>query len=350
MGRRGGIWLRQDRNTWFATIHGRQVNLGPDREQAECEFHRRKSLPRTPDVARLETQVLADVYLEWAKKRLKPVTWISYQRTLQEWVDAYGRTPAVDLRAYHLTEWIEEHESWNVSSRHLAASIVKIWSRWCLGQGYLEINRMGSARCPKMRSRLPAPAGDLEKLLGAVDNRHFRDFLVVLLDTGCRPGEIRSLTASAINFNDGLAMVSGKQGERVVGLSGRALNILRPLAKRWPEGAVLREPNGNPWASTTLGRYFRHTCRLAGIAQITPYHCRHDFWRRAIEGGADSVTVAKQLGHKSLTTLINHYAHPEPEMLKRAVDSALPTSSHDVPRVRQPRKTQPRRGRPPAEI
>lgn len=197
MGRPAKLWFRKDRNAWHATIHGKKVNFGPDHEKAEREFHRRKSLDASsPNISRLTTGALIDLYLDWAKPRVKDITWESYRRTLQEFIDWYDNVRACDLRAYHLTKWIEEHPTWNVSSQHLAIAVVKIWNRWCIAQGYLDVNRLAMIKAPKMRSRIPAPPGDLERLLGAVDNRDFRNFLVVLLDTGCRPGEIRSLAAA----------------------------------------------------------------------------------------------------------------------------------------------------------
>ncbi len=39
IGRPAKIWWREKRGQWFATINGRQISLGPDREKAEQEFY-----------------------------------------------------------------------------------------------------------------------------------------------------------------------------------------------------------------------------------------------------------------------------------------------------------------------
>jgi integrase len=349
MGRAGKPWQRSDRPGWFATIRGKQMFLAFEYPEAMREFHRLLAFEEpSKNPSKMSTQLLVDRYLSWAKPRLAVATWDRYRSLLQEWVDAYGRTRAVELRPYHVTRWLETHPTWGDSSRHLATAVVKLWAAWCLLEGYLDVDRLRGVKSPATARRAPAPEGDIDRLLAAVDNPEFRDFLTVLIDTGCRPGEIRSLEASRVSLERSVAEVRGKRGPRLIGLTKRTVAILARLCARWPDGPVLRAPSGEPWAETTLKRYFDVASDRADIARMVPYHVRHDLWRRWTLAGIDSVVIALQLGHRDLKMLLTTYAHPDAAQLAAAAEAGCSPAPAPAPgrahRGKTPAKRKPRRG------
>jgi hypothetical protein len=72
-------WWREDRQSWLVTIEGPRYNLGPDKAEADREFHPLMSLSpeqRAPKAAVQSTgPTVAEIfekYLEWCQKHRAP--------------------------------------------------------------------------------------------------------------------------------------------------------------------------------------------------------------------------------------------------------------------------------------
>lgn len=337
MPRRPSIWKRDGRDDWYTTIAGRQINLGPDRETAEREFHRLRARP-TQAKNSLLVRELVDQYLDWARDQVKPVTWTTYNWYLERWNGYAGRLRARELKPLHVTAWLKLWPGWGPSTRHVAISVVRIWSGWCKNQGHLDTNPLAGTPKPQMQRRKPAAKGNLERFMMAVNSEPFREIFEFMIDAGCRPGEARTLEASRIDWEASTAVVTGKLGERVISLTARSLDVLRRLAVVNPEGPIFRNARGNGWAVSGLEAQFRRTSDRANLAvNFSAYQTRHAFWGRAHRAGVDSIVVAKQMGHVNLDMLARHYADVDPELTKAAVEKTaahfprLATSTDDQP-------------------
>lgn len=305
MGRPGKIWRRNDRPGWYATISGKQVNLGTDHAEATREYHRLRARAAPPS-GRATTAESVDRFLEHAEPHVQPDTFTLYRYYLQSWCDHTGKTRATTIEPRHVQGWMERHPGWNSSTRHLAITIVKLWSRWALDPDPLR-----RVKRPKMGRRQPPAPGALEAVLAAFPSQQARDIGTVLYETGCRPGEIRTLEASGVAWERSTAIVRGKTGPRLIGLSPRALDVLKRNAALHPTGPVLRSTRGVPWTGAAIHGQFRRAARKLGVGPCCPYHCRHAFWARAHKAGIGDVAVAKQLGHKSLHMLATVYAEAD---------------------------------------
>lgn len=349
MGRPGKIWWRAERNEWFATINSKKTPLGPDHKAAEREFHRLKAEQTHAEVDTLAVWVLVERYLDWASTRVKPISHKTYAATLQTWIDTWGNLLATELRPYHVTRWLAQNErrevwfkdkkdtrrkkwvGWGRSTQSLHTLIVKIWSAWCQREGYLDVDRLRTVKSGGIARRSPAPSAWITRLFDVVENEPVNDFLLVLWETGCRPGEIRTLEASRCDWRASTAHVIGKRGQRMIGLASRARDVLRRNATKYPSGPVLRNEQGEPWSVHQLKRRLDRLCVKAGVGHITPYHFRHDLWSRWTKAGIDSVLIARQLGHVNLTQLVSRYAHPDAAQLASAAEAASTFDSSSKP-------------------
>lgn len=152
----------------------------------------------------------------------------------------------------------------------------------------------------------------------------------LLCETGIRKSEARNLKRGHIDLDRGnLTVYLGKGSkDRVVPLTSRAASVvadldltagLNPPDHLWPTkpggGTVVkrRDPVSNTamqkwWADPTTGVLAR-----AGVTYRNMHVTRHTFATRLIQRGARIENVQLLLGHSSIQTTVNLYAHLDVE-------------------------------------
>jgi integrase len=322
MPRPNSLWKRKGRTGWYATIAGKKLKLGDDYETAKKQLHALKASNRPVVRSSLTVGSLIHLYLRDCATRVKRVTVANYYWPLSQFDDRHGSLVASELKPYHVTQWLQEHEGWNSSTRHHVVGVIKTWAHWCHDQGYLDVFPLKGLKRPKTIPREPAPPGAIEKVLTAITCPRFLDLCTVLLDLGCRPGEVYSLTASQVDWETSTATVNGKTGPRVVSLTARSAVLLRKASQSYPSGPLLRNQAGRRWTNNTVDQRFARLAKKPGVPRLTAYLFRHAYWGRASKAGVDSILISHQLGHKDLSMLKKHYAHPDADQLKEAVERA----------------------------
>jgi integrase len=323
------IWPRKGRG-YFTTLNGQQIPLGRDLRAAKIEFRRLQLAGKAVSRGEYSTAELVDLYLadcakRVAKNKLAPSTLESYGSYLLRWARACRRLAPDLIRVHHLDAWVESHEAtWSPDTQALAIRIVQGWSAWCAAKDYIDADRLAAAKSPAKIPRSPAAAADLLAMGAAITDPDFADWFWLLYDTGCRPGELRRLSAADVDWARGAATVSGKTGERLIGITERSMAILRRRRSDWKEGPLLRTLHGVPWTKGSI-QYHWHKWRLN--THLIPYHCRHALWARWHAAGVSDVVIARQLGHTSaglphLRLLITTYSHADADVLAAAARAA----------------------------
>jgi integrase len=344
VGRRSTVWKRKGRG-YFTTINREQIPLGTDKKQAHAKL---KELLATKHkrceytVAQLVTLFLDDCRSREPEERLSNETIKNYSYTLPRWAEACRKINPEELRPLHLKAWLKGHPEWNQTTKSTMAKRVKVWAAWCRREGYLDVNYLQDAIAPNQLKREAADPEDLAKIEAAITHEEFRDFYQVMLDTGERPGELKTLTASGIDWARSTAIVRGKSGERIIGLTPRALAILRRCSVKWPEGSLLRTPMGHDWSPGAIHYHWKRARKAAGIKRVpyqgcVPYHGRHDLHRRWSAAGVSDLVCAAQLGHKGvglarLSLLASTYAHIQAEPLAAAARQSEGSSARRAKR------------------
>ena len=188
-----------------------------------------------------------------------------------------------------------------------------------------------SFRMPKYTNAeiVPFTEDEVKRLLVAAENSQFvhpkdkkdyryrtpeatrnRAILLVLLDTGLRPGELCRLRVGDVNLQNGEIQISphhkGKTKPRTVIIEKGARKAL------W-EYLTCREERkvNDPLFLTKDGRQMtRHTVfslvsdmgRRAGVSDANPYRLRHTFAIEYLRNGGDIFTLQRILGHTNLNT------------------------------------------------
>lgn len=199
-------------------------------------------------------------------------------------------------------------------------------------------------RLPKIRQR-PAQVltKDEQKRLEKVilDGKSRIDIgILVCLYTGIRIGELCALRWENINLNNAIIKIQST-AQRIKADDGKTktkINIDAPksvastrsipiptflveqLKIYQRESGYILKDNGGYTDTRTVSNRFKQLLKEAEIEDVN-FHClRHTFSTRALELGFDAKTLSEILGHSSVTTTLNLYAHSLPEHKRQEME------------------------------
>jgi integrase len=177
---------------------------------------------------------------------------------------------------------------------------------------------------PKRRERTRRLRGDEEeRLLAACHASRCKPLAAIVelaWETACRRSEIVDLLRwEDVDLEERTAVLRGTKStdgsyrERTIGLSARAVEILRELSPQ-TSGAVFAN------RADSISRNFRAACERAGIKDLTFHDQRSEgASRMAGERGLDIVELAEQGGWRSLQVLRKYY-RPDPRRIAAKLD------------------------------
>lgn len=160
---------------------------------------------------------------------------------------------------------------------------------------------------------------------------HLRAVLIFALDTGCRFGEIRTLSWSDFDFESGIITIQALNAktarQRKIKATGRVMTELRNL---WDLSAQIEQSTVFGIA-TNIKRSFETVCRIAGVEGFQFRDCRHTFATRLHRAGLQIAEVARLLGHADIKTTYR-YLNLAPDTLDRAADILDRINDHRAPK------------------
>lgn len=316
-------FFRDSRKLWYVQIDGRQINLGPEREEAFRRYGELMWRPRTPKLTSDSVAVLLDLFLDWCKLHREPRTYEWYQMRCQGFLDSIPAALSVrELKSFHVQRWVDGKLEWNGGMKRGAMIAIKRAFNWLSKQGHID-------RSPLPGLELP-PAGRRERVVTAVehaamvaryDGDPFGDLLELAWETGARAQELWNIEARHVAFNRWVfpaKEAKGKRRVRVVHLTPKALLITQRLMLKYPEGKLLRNQDGVPWTRQAVSCRFLRLKQVIG-EKLCLTNWRHSYATRMIENGVDSILVAAAMGHRDLSMIGKVYAHPSLDVVSSAV-------------------------------
>lgn len=134
--------------------------------------------------------------------------------------------------------------------------------------------------------------------------------------TGLRIGEALGLRIRDVDFDRlKLHVTRGKTGERIVPLPDDpqlTKSIARWLEVReaWASSDLLFiTRSGEPIRPSAVRRSMELYGRRSGVGHVTPHMLRHSAATEMLANGAPPIGVQRVLGHRSLRTTLETYAH-----------------------------------------
>jgi integrase len=353
MARTARPWYFQQKHAYYAIVRGKKVRLLAGDESPSNEklaANKLKQLLKGPDEgpARLRVADVIDRYLTLYRPRYSPEAFADRLYLLQLFAEAHGwrKVNDRDCLPVHVEEWVAAHPAWK--SDWTKAHVVQVVMRpfnWAAKKRLIPAypfrgveQTTGSPRRPltdaefqlllrhatvwtkRKRSggrflsgRKVCPS-DLKRRQRPSPAARFRQVLVFLRFTGCRPIEARNLTWSDIDLDAKELVlrwhktVRKTKKPRRVPLHPVVLKLLifiRRLGQ--PGDHVFLNHRKRPWHRGGLAQRLQRSRRAAGIPDDAKlYGLRHRFGKMAILRGVDLKTLSALLGHTT-TRMTEHY-------------------------------------------
>lgn len=193
------------------------------------------------------------------------------------------------------------------SLSHLLSVCTKQWE-WLIENPVRKIAREKESR---ERTRFLSPQ-ERTRLLEACresENPLLTTFVVLLLSTGCRYNEIRSLKWTDIDlFKGRITINESKNGDiRAVPIRGLGLDLLRKLSSACHSiGYVFAVKNQSKPMDPR--RALKTAIKRANLKNFRPHDCRHSFASELLAQGLSLGEIGHLLGHRSVS-MTRRYAH-----------------------------------------
>ena len=146
-----------------------------------------------------------------------------------------------------------------------------------------------------------------------------RDVIICALHTGLRKGEIFILKWNSVNFEERYinAYRPKTNSYTQIYITDKLLNVFNSRKNNNSEYVFVNPHTKKPY--TNMDKAFKNLKEKAKITEKLCFHdLRHTVATRMVTNGVDLVVVKDILGHSSITTTMR-YAHPVPEVKKKAI-------------------------------
>ncbi|MCE9567116.1 MAG: site-specific integrase [Planctomycetes bacterium] len=338
------------RKPYFRTFDGwwyAQVRVGAKRKQIKLVKGKEKEQEAYQAFCRLVADhdgdapapraitvaVLSDLFLDHSQKHHKPDTFALYKHFLQDFCDLHGRKMAAEIKPFHVSRWLDGHATWKGCRPNAIASVKRAFA-WASAEGLLDKNPIQSVKKPATgkRDRIVSKE-ERDEILTAIKDEEFRNFVIAMQETGCRPSEVARVTAADVNLEVGVWVfqkhkTAGKTNRpRVVYLTTVMLELTRKLIAKYPGGPLFRGPRGGrPFSRNGIRcRFRRLRAKLPHLAGVVSYSYRHTWATEALVNGVGIAQVAELMGHTSTEMVSTTYGHLADKLshLREAAQKAI---------------------------
>jgi len=201
---------------------------------------------------------------------------------------------------------------------HAYYRAIRAFMAYLEGEGIIDQSPHRKVKAPRLPKRvMPTLSPEqLQRLfssrLGDTEftEKRNRALLLVLLDTGVRLGELLSMRLTDLDLRQGMVKVSGKTGERLVGMSEGTVSALKSYLelRRDTRNEVWLNDDGSPMTQWGIEDLFRRLKQKFPDMKhlLHPHAFRHTCATRLLEAGMDIRLVQRHIGHASIT-MTQHY-------------------------------------------
>lgn len=290
-------------------------------------------------------EAVLEAYLDGATD--SPSTRRAYGRAVRDALTALEVTTLAELTGAELAPYraaVTASTSHAPASQALALAGLRSFLKWAgiMGAHGMSADVVTLAlRTPTSRVRKPynvLAEPEVGAILRAATNDRDRALLAIMLGAGLRVSEVTGLDVSDLREDgDGATSLYVRQGKgrkdrtvpihpevasmirRYLASTGRRLGGSGPLFRAHDRAAA--KLHRGRLTARAAGDVVRRAAERAGIdaKAVSPHALRHTYAIRALRNGSSLVSVAKLLGHASVTTTQRYVDHLETAELLTSV-------------------------------
>ena len=266
-------FFKKARGLWYVEINRKQINLGPDEEEAFRQYHQLMGQPQEIAVSPESLVAIIDAFLEWTLKNRSPDTFEWYRYRLQRFVNKYPDMQVSALKPFHVEQWVDDYDIAQTTRRNYFRSIKRCLT-WAKRQGRIDSNPLDALDIPGAeRKDVYISPEEFERLLTFVPDAKFHDLLITTYQTGCRPQESLRVIADWVDTKNGRWVFpqeksKGKKSPRIIYLNDIALSISQRLVENYPSGELFRNSRGSAWTSEAANCGFDRIQTRMGRARL----------------------------------------------------------------------------------
>lgn len=279
----GKPWLHEKSGYWCSTLSGKRVYLDKDYQAARRKLKQlRADIKRAQQGATLEwldapIGELADEFLDDIQARKKPATHTGYRYRLLCALRIIGAgTRVADIGKLHLAK-IERRMTGKYSPTTIKDTIATLQTAfsWAMKHDLIAENPLAGYQKPAGRSRTRTVTDAEFQALLRHSDRSFRQLLIALRWTGCRPVEIRTLVWDWVDLERGLWILKDHKTitrqrnpmPRIIPLAVPVQRLCQRFAEssHKPQDYLFLNAHGTPYTKDALCRKMARVRKRAGI-------------------------------------------------------------------------------------
>jgi integrase len=235
-----------------------------------------------------------------------------------------GDLQATDVTAEEVETWLNR-QGYAATYRWALVTALRQTYNWGIRAKLVSDNPAKAIRASKpKRGQNQAPFEswvEVERV--AAEAGRWGAFIILAVDTGARPGELRALEHRHVDLAAGVAYLPGSKtanSRRTVHLTSRGIAAYQsiPRSLRTPlvfHGNRDHNPLGWKWFHKEV---WQPAVKLAGLDARPPYSCRHTFAYFSLRAGVPIADLAVEMGHDNVAITSETYGHWSREMGDRA--------------------------------
>jgi len=281
----------------------------------------------THEVSSPALEAAIDRFVADAKARdLKPATLANYHYTLNPFIQHFGA--GTRISAFNIAKVMRYRESRSGSpaTRRKELINIKMFFRFCVAQKWITENPAAEVKLPEAdyAVTMPYTPDEVTRLIRAADTIGTRDaeqtryirqraraLVYTLLYSGLRVSDVAKLKRSALDPTT-RHLTLRQMKTRVplkVELHPDAVQALLGLPAQSPEYFFWTGKGGLRRCAQNMWRSIQRLGAIAKVEDAHPHRFRDTFAVELLSRGVDIRTVQLLLGHRSVKTTEQHYAH-----------------------------------------
>ena len=318
-------------------------------EQAEMARREQEEIRK-----KLTFNQYVEIFLKEKAVGLSSTTVQSYKQSLKRPQAVFGERRIEDISFLDVKQFITDLQSASGKKKPLKhGTIVTYYTTLhtlfesAVENEIIEVNPMQRMKKPKARKNeikeeaLSYDVNEIQYIRECLENEplKWKALVSVLIETGCRRGEVAGLKWDEVNFETGIMRICRNvqytketgtfvttpknHQNRIIVLTPHVRKILMEWKKAQTleyfgrglstNGFCFTENEGKLLNPNTITGYISRFGKRYNLQGLHCHTFRHSYASIAIRNGIDPVTVSKKLGHCNPSVTLNIYSHANEE-------------------------------------